>query len=495
MALDPSIMIWIGWVSALIMCFAMGSNDESMGSAYGAKAFTLTVAIIVGATTEVIGSVLLGESVTITIQGKLFSTSVFADDINLLMLVFLCATASASIFLIVASFFGWPVSTTHGIIGAIAGAAVGAKGFGILAYKELGVIVASWFISPVAGGMITFIFYFLIEFTILRKPEPYRAALMMAPIFYAGGVCGALSFILFKGVPLPDDVPKYVSGLILVGVFLLVAVLSYFLIVKKVESWIEKQDNIYLNLIHGSGKYVGGLTPAGQLSPLYERVAVHAERKVETVFVMLQMMTAPMVAFARGANDVSNGIGPLAAMIALDEHGENALNLKSQSVDLWVLFVGGIAIAVGLFVLGRKVIKNIGENITNLTPTKGVCVEVGTAVTVMSFSALGVPISSTHTLVGCIFATGLCMKAKKYMQNKAYFNYTYEETGGLLELDAKPRKNSTSFKDEKLDNTVAGNELNFTNSLKIFASWVITIPAAAVLAGLSVFVVNKAFNE
>jgi PiT family inorganic phosphate transporter len=124
MGLDIDAILYLGWAFALLMCFAMGCNDESMGSAYGAKVFTLNTAIIVGATTEVIGSVLLGESVTITIQGKLFQTSAFADDVDLLMLVFLCATASASVFLIVASYFGWPVSTTHGIIGAVAGAAL-----------------------------------------------------------------------------------------------------------------------------------------------------------------------------------------------------------------------------------------------------------------------------------------------------------------------------------------------------------------------------------
>jgi phosphate/sulfate permease len=240
----------------------------------------------------------------------------------------------------------------------------------------------------------------LFHFAIHNTADPYHSALIVAPLFYAGGVSGALSFILLKGMPLPESVPMYVTGLILVGVFVLVALISHFFVVRRVHKWVDAQETLYTNK-----------ETQGTISPLYQRLVQHKDRKVEAVFVMLQMMTAPMVAFARGANDVSNGVGPLAAIIALHDQGEAALNLKTQNVAFWVLLVGGLAIALGLFALGRKVIKNIGENITNLTPIRGVCVEVGTAITVMAFSALGVPISSTHTLVGCIFFHWCVLKA------------------------------------------------------------------------------------
>jgi len=326
-------------------------------------------------------------------------------------------------------------------------------------------------------------------------------------------VTGALSFVLFKGKPLPADIPLYWTGVVLVGVFLFVAVISELLVVRVVKKWIDNQDSLYIDSISKSLKpssdmnlhypentgrffkvrvclWASWLEQWNKLSALYERLSVHEQRKVEGVFVMLQMMTAPLVAFARGANDVSNGIGPLAAIMALGEDGESALELEESSVAFWMLAVGGVAIACGLFVLGRKVIKNIGDNITSLTPSRGVCVEVGTAITVLAFSSVGVPISSTHTLVGCIFAIGLCMKVKHKLAAKTYARLSYDETSGLLELGPNQKRDALS--DPRPDQNQ--EDLNWKNSLQIFVSWIVTIPAAALLAGLSVLIVTRIFE-
>jgi phosphate/sulfate permease len=519
MALDIIAIIAFTWIFSLVMCFSMGANDESMGSAYGSRAFSLRTAIIVGSILEVLGSVLLGSEVTVTIQGKLFSTKVFENEVELLMLVFLCAVAGASVFLIISSYFGLPVSTTHGIVGAVTGVAITAKGFGIINGKEVALIVVSWFSSPVAGGLVTAALFFLFEYTVHRRPDPYKAALFMAPFFYAAAVPATLAFVLFKGVPMPDGTPTWVAPVILVGVFLIILALSKFFIVPRVDRFVQKKEmarqaraiqdqkndmlttpqkgtiaqlpqeqtaddnnnnndvemqdiqkpyatnNNNENDNHGSDedantsddteKQAKTDNAAVAKDNKLEIISVETDeeatrRKVEGIFVFLQMVTAPLVAFARGANDVSNGIGPLAANLAMYSAG--SIPKKTSGVEWWVLLVGGVVIAMGLTVLGRRVIKSVGDNITKLTPTRGVSCEVGTAVTVLICSKLGIPVSSTHTLVGCVFAVGLCLG----------FNARQKARKSGEDLDEEAKKS-----------------VNWRTIGKVFLSWIITIPLAA----------------
>lgn len=528
MALDITAIIAFTWIFSFLMCFSMGANDESMGSAYGSKAFSLRTAIIIGSIAEVLGAVVLGSDVAVTIQGKLFSVKVFQDEAEILMLVFLCALAGAAVFLIVSSYFGLPVSTTHAIVGAVTGVAITAKGFGIVNGKEIALIVASWFISPVAGGLVTAAIFFVFEYTVHRRPEPYKAALLMAPFFYAAAVSSTLAFVLYKGVPLPDEMPEWVNVIILAGVFLIVMAASRLFIVRHVDRYIQKRESKRfsaikeaiareLELEKSNGKGTIAELPREQngqeaqeielnnlkkeadsnnnnnensnnennnnvnnnnaaenkdaanreeigagekvsnvkLEVLQNNIELEQEstrRKVEGVFMFLQFVTAPLVAFARGANDVSNGIGPLAANLAIYENGSGALNSKVQSVDWWVLLLGGGVIAVGLAVLGRRVIKSVGEKITKLTPTRGVSCEVGTALTVLVCSKLGIPISSTHTLVGCVFAVGLC-------------------------LGYNTRRNARKS-GEDLDEA-AKKSVNWRTIGKVFLSWIVSIPLAA----------------
>ena len=353
------------------MAWNIGANDvaNAMGTSVGTGAITLRQAVIIAAIFEFAGAFLVGSSVTNTIRKGILDPGPFLQDPEALVRGMFAALVGAAVWLHIATHFGLPVSTTHSIIGAITGFGILNAGFGAINYGVLGSVVGSWFLSPVMGGLISFAMFTYIRRTILTAKDP-REAIRGKDLYLMALVFAVLTLsIIYKGLKnLKLDLPVWEA----MGISLLSGA-----VLGALGSWIIRKY-----LIRG----VEGVD--------------YAER----VFRCLQIVTAAYVAFAHGANDVANAIGPLAVVVA---GIRGAVVSLSVPVPLWLLGLGGIGIVVGIATYGRRVIETIGKKITDMTPSSGFSATFGAATTVLLFSKIGMPISTTHTLVGSVVGVGL----------------------------------------------------------------------------------------
>jgi PiT family inorganic phosphate transporter len=355
----------------LYMAWNIGANDvaNAMGTSVGTGAITLRQAVIIAAIFEFAGAFFAGASVTNTVRKGILDAGPFLNDPAALVRGMFAALIGAALWLHVATYYGLPVSTTHSIVGAIIGFGILKAGFGGINFSVLGSVVASWFLSPFMGGLISFSMFTYVRRVILLSDNP-RRSLELQGRYLIGLVLTILTLsIMYKGLKnLKLDLPVWqaLSIALLCGIFL-GTLLDWFLqnrLVKKTEG-IEY---------------------------------------VESAFRWLQIMTAAYVAFAHGANDVANAIGPLAVVVAGIQGA--VLSLKVP-VPLWLLAIGGLGIVVGVATMGWRVIATIGKKITDMTPSSGFSAEFGAATTVLVFSKLGMPISTTHTLVGSVIGVGM----------------------------------------------------------------------------------------
>jgi PiT family inorganic phosphate transporter len=353
------------------MAWNIGANDvaNAMGTSVGTGAITLRQAVIIAAIFEFAGAFLVGSSVTNTIRKGILDPGPFLQDPEALVRGMFAALVGAAVWLHIATHFGLPVSTTHSIIGAIIGFGILNAGFGAINYGVLGSVVGSWFLSPVMGGLISFAMFTYIRRTILTAKDP-REAIRGKDLYLMALVFAVLTLsIIYKGLKnLKLDLPVWEA----IGISLLSGA-----VLGALGSWIIRKY-----LIRG----VEGVD--------------YAER----VFRWLQIVTAAYVAFAHGANDVANAIGPLAVVVA---GIRGAVGSLSVPVPVWLLGLGGIGIVVGIATYGRRVIETIGKKITDMTPSSGFSATFGAATTVLLFSKIGMPISTTHTLVGSVVGVGL----------------------------------------------------------------------------------------
>ena len=370
------VLVIIAIIIAAYMAWNIGANDvaNSMADAVGSKALTIFWAVVLAGICNFCGAVLVGSHVTDTVRKGIIDTQAFAHDPRMLAHGMVCAMLAAALWLNLASYFGMPVSTTHSIVGAIVGFGILQAGFGYIHWAKLGQIVASWFISPLAGGIMAFIIFKLISRHILSVEKPALAA------------C--------KGVP--------------VCVFLTFTILILAIIYKGLK-------NIHLNL-EGPHALIlsvaGGLIAAGISALLMRRnYGSNGElpyeqqlAKVERTFAVLVIITSCTVAFAHGANDVANAIGPLAAVAEIVKH--NSVPGKVP-VNIRFLVLGGLGIAIGLATFGYRVMRLVGTKVTEITPSRGVAADLSSMITVLACSKMGLPISTTHTLVGAIVGVGL----------------------------------------------------------------------------------------
>lgn len=367
-------------VAGFYMAWNIGANDvaNAMGTSVGSGAVTLRQAILIAAVFEFAGAVLVGADVTETISKGIVETTQFEPDgplgadgpLQLAMGMF-SALLAAGIWLQVATMWGLPVSTTHSIVGAVTGFGVLALGPAAVDWGQVGTIVLSWGVSPLTGALIAWAMFAFVRTSILRNDEPAEAARRVGP-FLVGlvTVILVLSFIFKALKNVIDDPPPYVSyGSALACGVIATVVTAWFLRRKP-----QKQPNPYIY--------------------------------VERVFGWLQIITAIFVAFAHGANDVANAVGPLAAVVNIIGSGFRTLP-HEVPVPFWVLALGGLGIVIGLATWGYKVIETIGRQITEMTPSRGFSAEFGAATTVLIASKLGLPISTTHTLVGSVIGVGL----------------------------------------------------------------------------------------
>lgn len=363
----------------LYMAWTIGANDfaNSMGDAVGSGAITIRQAVVLGAICELAGSILVGAHVTDTVRKGIVSPEHLQAVPELLALGMICALLASALWLHIATWWGMPVSTTHSIVGAVAGFGVVAAGWSSVEWGKMGEIVASWVISPIAGGVLAYTVFKLISHLILGRERPLEAAVRFAPAAVFAVVAVVTSSILFRGL---DHLLKRhdivisdpAAVLITCGVGLVCAVVSRLLI----------------------SRYLRG----NEHLPLTEQL-----RLVERVFTPMVALTSCSVAFAHGANDVANAIGPVAAIIDILRTGSVQMKVF---VPLWILLLGGFGIILGLSTYGYKVLRTIGTRITQLTPSRGVAADLATVTTVLVCTRMKLPVSTTHTIVGAIIGIG-----------------------------------------------------------------------------------------
>lgn len=369
----PYLLLLAAIAMSFYASFMGGANDfaNAFGTSVGSKAITLRQAILIAVVAEFMGSVMVGGHVTETIAKGIVDPTTISDKPFDLAIGLLSALLGSGLFLQVATRFGLPVSTTHAIVGAMVGFGLIAGGAQGIKWGNVGSISISWVASPVGGWIAAYTTFRIIQHTILMKPEPLRAASRVVPIFVGLTSAVVILSMIYKGLKnLHLDLPM-ATALPLSVAAGIAAALVVFLIMRRDDH---------------------GLSRGEQLDV------------VEARFKYLQIFTAGYVAFAHGANDVANSVGPLAGIWSLYKHG--AVGVKSQ-VPIWILALGGAGIVSGLAVFGRRVIETIGTKITTITPSRGFSAEFATATIVLIFSKLGMPISTTHTIVGAVIGVGL----------------------------------------------------------------------------------------
>lgn len=362
-------------VFGFLMAWGVGANDvaNAMGTSVGSKALTIKQAIIIATFFEFIGAFFAGGQVTDTIRKGLIDVDNIDIDTNILILGMLASLLAAATWLIVASRFGWPVSTSHTIVGAIVGFATFTLGPEAVDWGRMSHIALSWVLSPLLGGVLAYTLYSSVQKLILNRPAPFDSAKRVVPyyMFLVGLVVASLTFV--NGIDhLGLDLPDYIAWISAVLFGLLLVFIGKFFIGRIKDSPNDSQHFHYAN--------------------------------VERVFSILMLFTACAMAFAHGSNDVANAIGPLAAIEQLVNNGKIT---EAQEIPVWILLLGSSGIVLGLIMYGHKVIATVGSGITELTPTRGFAATFAAAITVVMASGTGLPISTTHTLVGAVLGVGL----------------------------------------------------------------------------------------
>jgi PiT family inorganic phosphate transporter len=369
-------LIVVAAAVGFLMAWGIGANDvaNAMGTSVGSKALTIKQAILIAMVFEFAGAYLAGGEVTSTIRKGIIDSGYFINTPELLVFGMISALLAAGIWLAFASYLGWPVSTTHSIIGAIVGfAAVGVSADAVH-WGKVGGIVGSWIVTPAISGFIAYLIFQSAQKLIFDTEKPFENAKRYVPFYMAmAGFVMALVTIKkgLKHVGL--DIPSDQGYVIAISIAVAVGIVGYFFI-KRIK-----------------------------FDPKSDKRTHYAN--VEKVFAVLMVVTACCMAFAHGSNDVANAIGPLAAVVSIVQN-DGEIGAKAQLV-WWILPLGGLGIVAGLALFGHRVIRTIGKGITHLTPSRGFAAELAAASTVVIASGTGLPISTTQTLVGAVLGVGM----------------------------------------------------------------------------------------
>ncbi|MBY4676447.1 inorganic phosphate transporter [Marinobacterium arenosum] len=370
------VIVLMACVFGFFMAWGVGANDvaNAMGTSVGSKALTLKQAIIIAIIFEFAGAWLAGGAVTSTIRKGIIDPALLSGTPELLVYGMMASLLAAGIWLLVATHFGWPVSTTHSIVGAIVGfAAVGISADAVN-WGKVSKIVASWVVSPVTAGFIAFFLFRSVQKLILDTDDPFKNAKKYVPgyIFMVGFIVAMVTFT---------------KGLKHVGLHL---------------SWGE---SALISVGFGIVAMLVGMQMQKKVQPNPEADRDYHFASVEKLFGILMMFTACAMAFAHGSNDVANAVGPLAAIVGVVSAGGEVA--QKSAMPVWILLLGGGGIVAGLVMYGHKVIATVGNNITELTPSRGFAATLAAATTVVVASGTGLPISTTHTLVGAVLGVGI----------------------------------------------------------------------------------------
>ncbi len=362
-------------VFGLFMAWGIGANDvaNAMATSVGSKALTIKQAILVAAVFEFAGAFLAGGQVTSTIRKGIIDATQVIDDPELLVFGMLAALLAAGVWLLVASRKGWPVSTTHSIVGAIVGFAAVGIGVESVYWSKVVTIAASWVISPLMSGVLAFLIFMSVQKLILGSKDPLANARKYVPFYiFAVGFILALVTML-KGLKHVGLDLNYGESVMVAAASGMITMTIGVLAIKRIKI-IPREDSDF-------------------------RFA-----NVEKIFGILMIFTACGMAFAHGSNDVANAVGPVAAVVSIVKNGAV---VQESALSTWILLLGGIGIVIGLATYGWRVIQTVGRRITELTPSRGFAAELAAASTVVIASATGIPVSTTHTLVGAILGVGM----------------------------------------------------------------------------------------
>ena len=376
LAANSGIILFLVLGFGVFMAWGIGANDvaNAMGTSVGSGALTLKQAIIIAAVFEFLGAFLAGGEVTSTIRKGIIDPALFEAIPDKFVLGMLSALLAAATWLLVASNRGWPVSTTHSIVGAIVGFSAVVVSVDAVNWGKVGEISASWVVSPLLAGSIAWCLYKSVEALVLNSSDARASAARWVPLYM-----WMVGFMI--------SMVTMLKGLKHVGVNIDLGTGSAFI------------DSALLAALIGLlVATAGGVFVRRQL-------ANNANLGIEGIFGILMIFTACGMAFAHGSNDVANAIGPVAAVVQTVQDG-GAIAAKS-GMPWWVLLIGGAGIVLGLATYGWRVIGTIGSKITELTPSRGFAAELGAAGTVVIASGTGLPISTTHTLVGAVLGVGL----------------------------------------------------------------------------------------
>jgi PiT family inorganic phosphate transporter len=370
----------------LYMAWNIGANDvaNSMADAVGSRAITVKQAVIYAGICEFAGAVLVGSHVTNTVRKGIVDPAALAalpgytptDAAALLVIGMTAALLSAAFWLHFSSYVGMPVSTTHSIVGAVTGFGILAAGYQSVNWGKMSQIVASWFISPVAGGVMAFLIFKFISRAILGQSQPVRAAMKYTPpiVFLMAAVVTLAT--IYKGLKHVIKGLDWFSGNIALVAALAIAFVSAYIAKLFIDRKLKGKHDL----------------------PIPMQLEL-----VEEVFTPLVIISSCSVAFAHGSNDVANSVGPLAAVVHVMKTGSIEMKV---GVPLWILVLGGTGIVVGLATYGYRVMETVGTKITEITPSRGVAADIAATATVLICSRMSLPVSTTHTLVGAILGIG-----------------------------------------------------------------------------------------
>lgn len=400
------ILLIMACVFGFFMAWGVGANDvaNAMGTSVGSKALTIKQAILIAMVFEFCGAYFAGGEVTDTIKNGIVNTD--AMSIDLMVLGMMSALMAAGTWLMIATSRGWPVSSTHTIMGAVVGFAAVGVSVDSVHWGSILPITASWVVTPFLSGTLGFLLFMSVQKLIINTDDPFTSAKRYVPVYmFLTGFMVAL-MTLSKGL-------------------------------KHVGVDLNNQQSLVLAVAAGLLVMTGGILLLRRVKRPESNSRRANYMSVERSFAILMVFTACSMAFAHGANDVANAVGPLAAIAGVIQNQGLAEIGSKTAVPAWVLFLGGVGIVIGLATYGYKVIATVGKEITKLTPSRGFAAELATASTVVTASAFGLPVSTTHTLVGAVLGIGLAR--------------------GI-------------------------SALNLRVILSIFMSWAITLPAGAILA-------------
>ncbi|MGE3246563.1 MAG: inorganic phosphate transporter [Beijerinckiaceae bacterium] len=427
------------------MALNIGANDvaNNVGPAVGARALTMTGALVIAAIFECGGALIAGGDVVSTISKGIIDAKQVSDG-KIFIWAMMAALLASAVWVNLATWLGAPVSTTHAVVGGVMGAGVAAAGFQAVNWPTMTAIAASWVISPLLGGVIAAIFLAFIKTFIIYQDDKIAQARKWVPLLIAIMAGCFTAYLCMKGL--------------------------------------SKLWKIGLGTAVGIGAAVLVLSWAA-LRPLIARQAEGLENRNQSLRKLFHwplIFSAALLSFAHGANDVANAIGPLAAIIHTLDAGSVATKV---SVPLWVMLIGGAGISFGLFLYGPRLIRMVGEQITKMNPMRAYCVALSAAITVIVASALGLPVSSTHIAVGAVFGVGFfreyytthSKRRREYIKARA--RTSFDPDDGRAESDELIRRKLV-------------RRSHFT---VIVAAWVITVPASAVLAA-AVFYLLRAFG-